>query len=149
VVDFAIESLFRKAGYQRPEHLLTHGFRRPAVGQTTLDVIPGVVSQFPNHNVRILKEAPWADVLGLLGQNGDEIMMRLLFDCGIFAPIDARKGIYFQLSGMYLSSAGSRNIIAHYIQDYRCQAFSELAICIQSTRTKIPIKSRMHKRVVL
>ncbi|KAJ5147503.1 hypothetical protein N7526_000855 [Penicillium atrosanguineum] len=103
VVDFAIESLFRKAGYQRPEHLLTHGFRRPAVGQNAVDMIPGVVAQFPNHNVRILKEAPWADVLGLLGQSGDEIMIRLLFDCGIFAPIDARRGVYFQLSGLPLS----------------------------------------------
>ncbi|KAJ5677257.1 uncharacterized protein N7477_002890 [Penicillium maclennaniae] len=103
VVDFAIESLFRKAGYQRPEHLLTHGFRRLAVGQNAVDVIPGVVAQFPNHNVRILKEAPWADVLGLLGQSGDEIMIRLLLDCGIFSPIDARRGIYFQLSGLPLS----------------------------------------------
>jgi telomerase reverse transcriptase len=114
VVDFAIESLFRKTGYQRPDHLLTHGFRRPAVGQNAVDVVPGVVAQFPNQNVRILKEAPWADVLGLLGQSGDEIMIRLLFDCGIFAPIDARRGVYFQLSGMYSNATRSKNGVTHY-----------------------------------
>lgn len=61
--------------------------------------IPGVVVQFPNHHVQTLKEAPWADVLGLLGSNGEEIMMRLLFDCGLFASIGAKKGIFYQLSG--------------------------------------------------
>lgn len=96
-----IESLFRHSGpYQRPEHLLTHGFRRAKPGQNALDNIPGLVAQFPNHNVRTLKNAPWADVLGLLGEHGDEIMMRLLFDCGIFCPIDAKKGMFYQLSGM-------------------------------------------------
>lgn len=96
-----IESLFRHSGpYQRPEHLLTHGFRRAKPGQNALDNIPGLVAQFPNHNVRSLKSAPWADVLGLLGEHGDEIMMRLLFDCGIFCPVDARKGMFYQLSGM-------------------------------------------------
>lgn len=56
--------------------------------------------------MRVLKEGPWAKVLGLLGSNGEEIMMQLLFDCGIFAAIDARKGIYYQLSGMVLSRCG-------------------------------------------
>lgn len=96
-----IQTLFRHPGpYQKPEHLLSHGFRRARPGQNALDNIPGLVAQFPNHNVRTLKDAPWTEVLGLLGAHGDEIMMRLLFDCGIFAPIDARKGIYYQLSGM-------------------------------------------------
>jgi telomerase reverse transcriptase len=36
-------------------------------------------------------------------------MMQLLFDCGIFAAIDARKGIYYQLSGMILSKCGERD----------------------------------------
>lgn len=56
--------------------------------------------QFPNRNVQALREAPWADVLGLLGQNGEEIMIHLLLDCGIFVPLDASKGIFYQLSGM-------------------------------------------------
>lgn len=84
--------------YQRPEHLLTHGFHRPYNGQNA--------QQFPNLNVRVLKEGAWAKVLGLLGSNGEEIMMQLLFDCGVFAPIDAQKGIYYQLSGMVLSRRG-------------------------------------------
>lgn len=96
--------------YQKPEHLLTHGFQRPFNGPNVQHTsIPGIVSQFPNQNVRVLKEGAWAEVLGLLGSNGEEIMLRLLFDCGLFAAIDARKGIYYQLSGMFCQDA-ERNL---------------------------------------
>ncbi|KAJ9485945.1 hypothetical protein VN97_g7403 [Penicillium thymicola] len=97
VVDFVIWKLFSQStgSYQRPEHLLTHGFQRPYNGQNA--------QQFPNQNVQVLKEGTWAKVLDLLGNNGEEIMMQLLFDCGVFAAIDARKGIYYQLSGLPLS----------------------------------------------
>jgi telomerase reverse transcriptase len=103
VVNFVIESLFaRTPGYQKPQHLLTHGYgpHRPTDPSILETSILGLVAQFPNKNVRTLKESPWTDVLGLLGENGDEIMMRLLFDCGIFAPVNVRRGIYYQLSGM-------------------------------------------------
>ncbi|KAJ5166723.1 uncharacterized protein N7482_005504 [Penicillium canariense] len=106
VVNFVIESLFaRSAGYQKPQHLLTHGYapHRPTNPSLLETSILGLVAQFPNRNVQTLKQSPWADILGLLGQNGDEIMMRLLFDCGIFAPVNARRGIYYQLSGLPLS----------------------------------------------
>lgn len=97
-----IEQLFKRNGpNQWPQHLLMHGFQRPSMGQNALESnIPGIVIQFPNRNVWALKQPPWANVLGLLGQNGDEIMMRLLFDCGIYAPIDAARGVFYQLSGM-------------------------------------------------
>lgn len=106
MVDFVIWKLFNhnNGTYQKSEHLLTHGFQRPYNGLNAQHTnVPGIVSQFPNQNVRVLKEGAWAEVLGLLGSNGEEIMMQLLFDCGIFAPINARKGIYYQLSGMVLS----------------------------------------------
>lgn len=71
------------------------------MGQNALQSsIPGIVIQFPNKNVATLKQSPWAEILGLLGQNGEEIMMRLLLDCGIYAPIDAPRGVLYQLSGM-------------------------------------------------
>lgn len=101
VVDFVIWKLFKQCGYQKPQHLLTHGFQRPTMGQSAQNTnIQGIVCRFPNHNVETLKDSPWAEVLGLLGSNGEEIMMRLLFDCGVFAAIDARKGVYYQLSGI-------------------------------------------------
>ncbi|KGO64785.1 Telomere reverse transcriptase [Penicillium italicum] len=106
VVDFVIWKLFNHSNgsYQKPEHLLTHGFQRPYNGLNAQQTsIPGIVSQFPNQNVQVLKEGAWAEVLGLLGSNGEEIMMQLLFDCGVFAAIDERKGIYYQLSGLPLS----------------------------------------------
>ncbi|KAJ5757647.1 uncharacterized protein N7511_006341 [Penicillium nucicola] len=104
VVDFVIWKLFNHGSYAKPQHLLAHGFQRPAMGLNAVETsIPGIVSQFPNQNVRTLKEDAWAEVLGLLGSNGEEIMMQMLFDCGVFVAINARKGIYYQLSGPPLS----------------------------------------------
>jgi telomerase reverse transcriptase len=103
VVDFVIWKLFNhnSGSYQRPQHLLAHGFQRPAMGRAAQDTcIPGVVSQFPNKNVETLKGGAWAEILGLLGSNGEQIMLQLLLDCGIFAAVNAQKGIYYQLSGM-------------------------------------------------
>lgn len=101
VVDFVIWKLFNQKGWGKPQHLLALGFQRPSNredGQQT--DIPGVVCRFPNHNVATLRKSPWADVLGLLGNSGEDIMMHLLFDCGVFAAINAPRGVYYQLSGM-------------------------------------------------
>lgn len=98
MVDFVIGQLFKQNS--KPDHLLTHGFQRSSRENDGFETnIPGLVIQFHNQNVGTLQQSPWTEVLDLLGQNGDEIMMRLLFDCGIFAPLDAQKGIYYQLSG--------------------------------------------------
>ncbi|KAJ5082191.1 hypothetical protein N7532_011234 [Penicillium argentinense] len=105
LIDYVIASIFKtsSASYRGPQHVLAHGFQY--AGEHAIDSgIPGVAIQFPNRNVQALKQAPWADVLGLLGQNGDEIMIHLLLDCGIFVPLDAGKGIYYQLSGLPLSN---------------------------------------------
>ncbi|KAJ5902253.1 Telomere reverse transcriptase [Penicillium taxi] len=102
VVEFVIGQLFNRYGsYQKSPHLLTHGFKRLSRDNGPESIIPGLVAEFPNPNVRTLTEAPWTDILGLLGQNGNDIMMRLLFDCGIFSPINVSKGIYYQLSGRW------------------------------------------------
>jgi telomerase reverse transcriptase len=111
IVDFVVSSLFNRNGfsYQRPQHLLAHGFHRASgPDQRTEDhalasSIPGLVLRYPNRNVETLKQAPWTNVLALLGGNGDEIMLRLLLDCGIFTAIDHRKGIYYQISGEFAS----------------------------------------------
>ncbi|KAJ5356035.1 reverse transcriptase [Penicillium concentricum] len=106
VVDFVIWKLFNhnNGSYQKHRHLLTYGFQRHSMGRNAQATsIPGIVSQVPNQNVQTLTEGAWAEVLGLLGSNGEDIMMQLLFDCGIFAAINAQKGIYYQLSGLPLS----------------------------------------------
>ncbi|KAL1981064.1 hypothetical protein VTN96DRAFT_3129 [Rasamsonia emersonii] len=112
IVDFVIATLFNRTGlsYQKPQHLLAHGFQR-ATARQFMDrnigamacSIPGVVFQYPNHHVSTLKKAPWTDVLALLGKSRDEIMIRLLLDCGIFCCLDRNKGTYYQLSGIPLS----------------------------------------------
>ena len=110
VVDFVIWKIFnRNNGYSKEaKHLLAHGFKRMSMQHAQHTGIPGIASHFPNQNVQVLKQGAWAEVLGLLGSNGEEIMMQLLFDCGIFAPIDAKKGIYYQLSGINQSRCRER-----------------------------------------
>ncbi|KAJ6147666.1 Telomere reverse transcriptase [Penicillium chrysogenum] len=88
VVDFVIWKLFNNNNGSKPQHLLTHGFQRPSMVRNVQQTsIPGIVSQFPNQNVQVLKDGAWAEVLDLL----------------VFAAINARKGIYYQLSGIPLS----------------------------------------------
>lgn len=107
-MDFVIATLFNRTGrsYQKPQHVLAHGFQRATARQLTdrnigamACTIPGVVPQYPNPHVSTLKKAPWTDVLALLGKSGDEIMIRLLLDCGIFCCLDRQKVTYYQLSG--------------------------------------------------
>lgn len=74
--------------------------------------IPGIMVQYPNKNVQTLQQVPWTDVLDLLGSNGEEIMLKLLLDCGIFPCIDHRKGIFYQLSG--------RLFLLLFSCDYNC-----------------------------
>ncbi|KAL2860670.1 telomerase reverse transcriptase [Aspergillus lucknowensis] len=103
IVDFVISSLFTRGGhlYQRTQHLLSHGFQRASDFHSKLlpCSIMGIEARFPNKNAQILKQAPWTDVLALLGGNGEEIMLGLLLDCGIFAAVDVKRGVYYQLSG--------------------------------------------------
>ncbi|KKK16462.1 hypothetical protein AOCH_006621 [Aspergillus ochraceoroseus] len=108
ILHFAISTLFNYSGlsYQRPQHLLSHGFQR-ASGFDTHQLpcsIPGVVAKLPNKNVEMLKAAPWTDVLAVLGSNGDDIMLSLLLDCGLFVAVDPKKDIYCQISGIPLSA---------------------------------------------
>lgn len=63
--------------------------------------IPGVVSQFSNPHVIALKSSPWTDVLGLLGGNGEDIVSKVLIDCGVFSCVDEEKATYRQISGMH------------------------------------------------
>ncbi|GLA36047.1 hypothetical protein AnigIFM63309_001705 [Aspergillus niger] len=121
LVDFVISSLFNRDRFsrQKPLHLLTRGYRRVSAhpahyrNRTVSCSIAGLEVQFPNDNVQQLKQAPWTEVLGLLGDNGEEIMLKLLLDCGIFMAVDQKRGIYFQLSGLPLSTLEPVNKVPH------------------------------------
>src|SRR4029077_3645518 len=108
--DFVISTLFVQNGlsYKKPQHILAHGFQRATAHRAVAPVsgalannIPGLVLQYPNENVCSLKRPPWTDVLSLLGQSGEEIVIRLLLDCGIFSCLDRQHGIYYQVSGTW------------------------------------------------
>ena len=107
LVDFAIWLLFHKTHRHayRPPHMLCHGFqrasnpRKPNEDHCAIAGIPGVVSHYPNANVNALKGSSWTEILGLLGKEGDRIMLDLVLDCGIFVAGDEGQSNYYQLSG--------------------------------------------------
>lgn len=87
-----------------PKHMLCDGFRKRA--QNTGNMRPnndgplhGLISVHPNHFAQALKEAPWPQVLMLLGKSGEQIMIDLLIDTAIFLPVKAGVGNMYQLSG--------------------------------------------------
>lgn len=107
LVDFAIWLLFHKIHRHahRPPHLLCHGSQRASSPRQTnedhcaIAGIPGIVSHYPNANVNALKGPSWTEIMGLLGKEGDRIMLDLVLECGIFLPGDEGLGNYYQLSG--------------------------------------------------
>ena len=62
--------------------------------------VPGIVSHYPNSHVETLRGSIWNDVLSLLGKDGEQIMMDLLIDCGLFLTVSNGKGNLYQLSGI-------------------------------------------------
>lgn len=70
-------------------------------GEHCQTTIPGVYRHFPNASADALRDAPWTDVLALLGRSGESIMIDLLVDCAIFPAADAGYHNYYQLSGDY------------------------------------------------
>ncbi|KGQ00641.1 hypothetical protein PAAG_12683 [Paracoccidioides lutzii Pb01] len=118
IVDFAILSLFKRyrGSFYKPPHLLCHGFQRttnqcrPDHDHDAMAAIPGVVSQYPNKNVSTLKNSPWTDVFGLLGQTCAEVMLHLLLDCAVFTEVDGKNGSFYQLSGIPLSELNALDL---------------------------------------
>ncbi|CAM1506740.1 Fc.00g063810.m01.CDS01 [Cosmosporella sp. VM-42] len=106
IVDFVIWLLFSrntKAG-RRPKHLLCDGFRRNGgPGNQGGTTIPGLFSLYPNSHVGALKEAPWPQLLALLGQSGEKMMIDLLLDYSIYTAVQAGFHNYHQLTGNPLS----------------------------------------------
>ncbi|KXH48894.1 telomerase reverse transcriptase [Colletotrichum simmondsii] len=111
IVDFVVWQIFnRHAAW--PKHLLCDGFRRQAQnianakGHGRDSGIQGLIAVDPNHYVQALKEAPWPQVLMLLGKSGEQIMIDLLIDTAIFLPVRAGHGNMYQLSGIPMSETG-------------------------------------------
>ncbi|KAL2756260.1 hypothetical protein ACRALDRAFT_1070651 [Sodiomyces alcalophilus JCM 7366] len=111
IVDFVVWLLFSRAGPTSswPKHLLCDGYRRSPSHGATGSGIPGLYSLYPNHHVKALKEAPWPQLLMLLGQSGEKMMIDLLVDCAIFVPIQAGVGNLHQLSGIPISELDPNN----------------------------------------
>lgn len=98
---------------KRPSHVLCDGFKRVArTGDQGRTSIPGLFSLYPNSHVKILKSAPWPQLLALLGQSGERMMIDLLLDHSIFALVETGFRNYHQLNGEsfpYLTLAARLN----------------------------------------
>ncbi|KAL9099832.1 MAG: hypothetical protein Q9163_004720 [Psora crenata] len=111
LVDFAIWLLFHRVyrNTHRPPHMLCYGYQRatnpirPNEDYCAVAGIPGIVSHYPNSNVNVLKGAVWAEILALLGKDGEEIMLDALLGASIFAIIPGCRDNYYQLSGTPLT----------------------------------------------
>lgn len=100
-MEFIIWLLFsrEKEPSKRPQHLLCDGFRKGAGQHTSASSIQGLYSLYFNERVAIIKQAPWPQLLHLLGKSGESMMINLLLDCSIFLPVEVGQGNYYQLSG--------------------------------------------------
>lgn len=65
--------------------------------------IPGLFALHVNRQAEALRTAPWPELLTLLGKSGEQMMIDLLLDCGIFTKVTAGRGNYTQLSGIPVS----------------------------------------------
>lgn len=87
------------------QHLLCQGFRKDVSSRAVqrhahiTSEIPGFHAVHPNSHVAAMKDAPWPQVLALLGKEGERVMIDLILDCGIFLPVKTGRGNYHQLSG--------------------------------------------------
>ena len=68
--------------------------------------IPGLIYHFPNNHVNILKGPGWTELLGLLGKEGERLMLDLIMDNDIFVAAKAGLGNYYQLSGKHPKTRG-------------------------------------------
>jgi telomerase reverse transcriptase len=99
--------LFRRQSRTVPKHLLCQGFARAASSARQNDGrqlglapgIPGIVCHHPNDHFETVTDPKWCHLLQLLGTHGDDIMLNLLLECGIFALVGAGSGNLYQISG--------------------------------------------------
>ncbi|KAI1147866.1 hypothetical protein F4825DRAFT_125496 [Nemania diffusa] len=92
IVEYVVRTIFnREKSAKWPDHLLCDGFRRN--GGLGLRAIRS------NHYVESLQQAPWPQLLALLGESGERIMIDLLLDCAIFVSVDAGVNNVCQISG--------------------------------------------------
>lgn len=105
IIDFVIWLLFsRERASSWPKNILCDGYRRNARDdQSARSTASGVFSLYPNFHVKALREAPWPQLLALLGQAGEKVMLKLLSECSIFLKVDAGLDNYLQLTGIPLS----------------------------------------------
>ncbi|KAL1888087.1 Telomerase reverse transcriptase [Ceratocystis pirilliformis] len=110
IVDFCVWFIFqRSAGVAFPKHVLCDGYERGSGSRFSnrdlLDrPIPGLSLKRRNEHVEMIKKDPWPQILALLGCAGEDIMIHMLLNCGVFIALKGGVGNLFQISGIPLTS---------------------------------------------
>lgn len=106
LVDFSVWLLFHRqhASAPRPPHVLCAGFARcVAFGPDASCAIPGLTAFALNPHVATLKGEVWTQLARALGRHSDNVVLDLLVNCGVFAPLGGdAQGCLYQLSGAFL-----------------------------------------------
>ncbi|OTB06698.1 hypothetical protein M426DRAFT_106412 [Hypoxylon sp. CI-4A] len=92
LLEYVVRTLFsREKTSQWPKHLLCDGFSR--------NHGLGIRLVRANPHFEAVRQPPWPELLALMGESGERIMIDLLLDCAIFAPVKAGANNYCQISG--------------------------------------------------
>lgn len=88
----------------KPPHMLCHGIVRSSTtwqsgNRPATSSIPGLATVCTNEHAESIRGLAWHAILRLLGDGGENVLIDLLLNCGLFVPCDAAQGVYYQLSG--------------------------------------------------
>lgn len=99
--------------------MLCHGFQRSAAGSFGVGRdIPGLVSTCYNEYVASLKSTTWQRIFDLLGAHADRIVVDLLVNGAMFAPLNMVSDSIYQLSGIVLNFP--MHMMVRLTRGYRC-----------------------------
>ncbi|CAK7223034.1 Telomerase reverse transcriptase [Sporothrix bragantina] len=127
VVDFVVWLLFSRSkktglkgfGSSYPDNVLCHGYKRgqkppamPRTGPETYpaSTVPGLSTIRNPQNAQTLKDAPWPQLLAILGASAEKIMTDLLLECSLFLSLDAGVNNYIQVTGQPLFKVFSAKV---------------------------------------
>lgn len=80
-------------GYERPSNA-QQGSEKAVVG------FYGVNRVETKTNASVMQGPAWQALLKLLGKDGDQVMLDLIFHCGVFVPVSVGRNNLYQLSGI-------------------------------------------------
>lgn len=90
--------------------MLCHGILRSSTtwqsgNRPAISSIPGLASAHSNEYAERLRSPAWNIILGLAGDGGEDLIVDLLLNCGLYAQVEKSQGIYYQICGKIMWSS--------------------------------------------